>query len=103
MLKTKIVNIFIILLIPVWIKFAYLAVPLTTGVELSNTAEDLILSSKSALFFFNIITIAMVGGYVASKYRTNKPLYIAIQSSTLIMVILTAWATSNIQHSLGSG
>ncbi len=103
MLITKIVNVSAILLIPIWVLFAYWAVPLISGVELISPVRTLILSSKSALFFFNIISIAMVGGYIASKYRSNKPLYITIQVSTLAMVILIAWVTSNIQHSHGWG
>jgi len=103
MLKTKVINASTILLIPVWVLFAYLAVPLISGIELISPVRTLILSSKSALFFFNILAIAMVGGYIASKYRSNKPLYIGIQATTFSMVILIAWITSKIQHSHGWG
>lgn len=88
-----------ILLIPVWILFAYLSVPLVTGVEIVYPIRGMILSNKNALFFFNIIAVAVMGGYIASKFRHNKPLYITIQVTTFILVILIAWATAKIQHS----
>ena len=103
MLKTRVVNVSAVLLVPVWVLFAYWAVPLISGVELISPVRTLILSSKSALFFFNIISIAMVGGYIASKYRSNKPLYIGIQVATFGMVILVCWILSQIQHSHGWG
>ena len=88
-----------ILLIPVWFVLAYLSVPLVTGVEIVYPLRGVILSGKNALFFFNIIAVAAMGGYIASKFRHNKPLYITIQVTTFIMVILIAWVTAKIQHS----
>lgn len=88
-----------IALIPVWILFAYLVKPLTTGIEYTTPVPELILSSKSALFFFNIISVAVIGGYIASRYRHNKPLYIGIQVVTFGLVILIAYITSGIHHS----
>ena len=100
---TKSVQGLSILLIPLWAFMAYLSVPLITGVEIISPVRAMILSSKNALFFFNIIAIAMAGGYLASRHRSNKPLYIAIQVSTFAIVIFVAWFTSSIQHSHGWG
>ena len=88
-----------ILLIPAWFILAYLSVPLVTGVEIVYPLRGVILSGKNALFFFNIIAVAAMGGYIASKFRHNKPLYITIQVTTFTLVILIAWLTSKIQHS----
>jgi len=96
---TKIIQGASVLLIPVWILLAYLSVPLVTGVEIVYPLRGVILSGKNALFFFNIIAVAAMGGYLASKFRNNKPVYIAIQTTTFILVILIAWITSKIQHS----
>ena len=99
MLVNKAINLIALLSIPVWILFAYLAKPLVTGIEYSSPVPEIILSSKSALFFFNIIAIAIIGGYIASKFRKRKLLYISIQATTFALVILVAWVTSGIHHS----
>ena len=99
MLVNKAINLIALLLVPVWILFAYLAKPLVTGIEYSSPVPIIILSSKSALFFFNIIAIGVIGGYIASKFRHNKPLYITIQAITIGLIILVAWVTAGIHHS----
>lgn len=96
---TKVTQGVSIALIPIWVLFAYLVKPLVTGIEYTSPVPEIILSSKSALFFFNIICIAIIGGYIASRYRHNKSLYIGIQVVTLGLVILIAYVTSGIHHS----
>ena len=62
-----------ILLIPLWILLAYLSVPLVTGVEIVYPLRGVILSGKNALFFFNIIAIAAIGGYICLLYTSPSP------------------------------
>ena len=100
---TKVTQGVSIALIPVWILFAYLSVRLATGVEIISPVRPMILSNKNALFFFNILSVAIIGGFIASRYRHNKPVYVGIQAGTFGLVILIAWITSTIQHSHGWG
>ena len=99
MLVNRTLNLIALLSIPFWILFAYLAKSLVTCIEYTSPVPEIILSSKNALFFFNIITIAVIGGYIASRFRQRKLLYILIQVITLVLVILVAWVTAGIHHS----
>ena len=89
-------NSLILLSLPLWLLFAWMAKPLVTGVEGLTSWTETIISSKNALFFFNIIAVAMMGGYLASRYRDRKTIYIAIQVGTLIAVLIVGYVTSQI-------
>ena len=91
-----ILNSTLFIMLPVWVLCAWAQKPLITGVESITRWTENILSSKNAMFFFNIMMIAAVGGFLASKYRHNKKIYILIQVVTLLMVILTGYITSQI-------
>tara|TARA_B100000949_G_scaffold133625_1_gene117714 strand:+ start:1010 stop:1312 length:303 start_codon:yes stop_codon:yes gene_type:complete len=89
-------NSLILLSLPLWLLFAWMAKPLVTGVEGLTSWTETIISSKNALFFFNIIAVAMMGGYLASRYRDRKTIYITIQVGTLIAVLIVGYVTSQI-------
>ena len=89
-------NFLVLLSIPLWILFAWLAKPLVTGIEGLTTWTDTTISSKNALFFFNIIAVGMLGGFIASRYRNRKPIYITIQALTLVAVLIVGYVTSQI-------
>ena len=77
-------------------ELAWLAKPLVTGIEGLTTWTDTTISSKNALFFFNIIAVGMLGGFIASRYRNRKPIYITIQALTLVAVLIVGYVTSQI-------
>ena len=85
-------NSLIIATLPLWILFAYLQKPLIIGREALENPTSII-SSKNALFFFNIMAVGMLGGYIASKYRHKKVTYAFIQGGTLLAVIIVGYVT----------
>ena len=89
-------NSLVIATLPLWLLFAFLAKPLITGTEGLTGWTETVISSKNALFFFNIIAVGMMGGYIASRYRSRKVMYALIQGGTLLAVIVVGYITSQI-------
>ena len=70
-----------------------LSIPLVTGARELLFWDTIIISNKNALFFFNLILIAGTGGYIASKFKKQPKIRVAIMLGSQILALLVGAAT----------
>ena len=59
--------------------------------------DTIILSNKTALFFFDLMAVAGIGGFIAYKYRKkgNKGMYVLTMLVTWILVLFFGFVLKN--------
>ena len=99
-MKNKLCKIGLTFLIPASLVLAFFASKINTGaLELSRWDKH-VLSTHTALFFFIIMAVAGMGGYIASKQKSKRRKLI-INVVALSLAMLLAGILSTFQPFLG--
>jgi len=88
------------LLIPISLILAYFAGKINTGAWELTRWDKHVLSTHTALFFFIIMSVAGMGGYIASKQKSKRRKLI-INVVALSLAMLLASILSMFQPFLG--
>ena len=72
------------------------ALEINTAAAEAHRWREVIVSNKTFLFFFNLIIIGVIGGYIGSKYKRRPKIRFTIMAITWFVMYLVGFGLSQI-------